>query len=116
MSQSLRKLSYQPSPVKGAAYGIEGRFRVKWEWLALPVFELVASLTFLVAVMLETRRSGLVPWTNNILAVLFHGLDVRPGEHGMKESERDMGQKADGWWDQLRDDGDGGQLAIDKGR
>jgi hypothetical protein len=66
--------------------------------------------------MLETRRSRLVPWTNNILAVLFHGLDVRPGEHGMKESERDMGQKADGWWDQLRDDGDGGQLAIYKGR
>jgi hypothetical protein len=115
LSQSLRKLSYQPGPIKGAAYGIDGRFRVRWEWLALPVFELVASLAFLVAVMLETRRSGLVPWTNSILGVLFHGLDIRPGGHGLQESERAMEQTAQGYLVHLKDEGDGGQLALDKG-
>lgn len=115
MSQSLRKLAYQPEPVKGAAYGMDGRFKVRWEWLSLPIFELLASLALLIAVMLETRKSGLTPWTNNILAVLFHGLDVRPGGHAMTESESQMEAKAKGLWVNLVDEGDGGQLAIDKG-
>lgn len=77
VSLNLRKVSYQPKVI-GKACSQTNKAVVTWGWLALPLFELVASLAFLITVIVQTRRHGLHPWTNNILPCFFHGLDVRP--------------------------------------
>jgi hypothetical protein len=93
LSLNLRTISYQPPGVKGKAFSSTRHAVVTWWWLALPIFELVTSLMLLITVIVETRRRGLVPWTNNILASLLHGLDERPA--GMHiESQDDMKNEA----------------------
>ena len=82
LSLNLRATPYQPSPVHGSAYCSASHATVTWEWLILPLFELIGSLVFLIAVVVETRKRDMVPWANNILAYFFHGLDERPlGKH-----------------------------------
>ncbi|KAF2727221.1 hypothetical protein EJ04DRAFT_595782 [Polyplosphaeria fusca] len=77
LSLSLRSMPRQPT-VSGQALSMTSHARVRWEWLALPLFELVATLVFLITVIIKTRRQGLQPWSNNVLAYFFHGLDDRP--------------------------------------
>lgn len=49
---------------------------------------------FLKAVMVGRSKSGLVPWSNNVLAYFFHGLDERPlGQH-VRESQDDIKDEA----------------------
>ena len=78
LTLSLRRLYGNNQPTAGGTtYVPASRAVVTWEWLVLPLFELVASLIFLITVMMQTRRRGLYPWTNNPLAYFFHGLDER---------------------------------------
>lgn len=93
LSLNLRQISYQPS-VKGNAFSSTSHAVVTWEWLILPLIELVASLVFLIAVMVETSKNGLLPWTNNVLALFFHGLDERPLGRRVRESGDHMRDKA----------------------
>jgi hypothetical protein len=60
VSLSLRTVPYQPK-ITGTAMSETNRAVVRWEWLAPPLFELVASLIFLITVIMETRRRGLQP-------------------------------------------------------
>lgn len=110
LSLSLRSASYQPSPIHGKAFAPISHAVVTWEWLILPAFELVASLVFLLIVMMRTSRAGLVPWTNNILAVFFHGFDKRPAMHGIDESETAMEKESDGLLVQFQAREEGGRL------
>ncbi|EHK20936.1 uncharacterized protein TRIVIDRAFT_69949 [Trichoderma virens Gv29-8] len=110
LSLSLRSASYQPSPIHGKAFAPVSHAVVTWEWLILPAFELVASLVFLVIVMMKTRKAGLVPWTNNILAVFFHGFDQRPMMPGIDEGETAMEKEAHGLLVQFQAREEGGRL------
>jgi hypothetical protein len=78
MTLALRKPYGEAQPTaSGTIYVSTSRAVVTWEWLTLPLFELVASLVFLITVIIQTRRRGLHPWMNNPLAYFFHGLDER---------------------------------------
>jgi hypothetical protein len=112
MSLSLRTASYQPAPTHGDAFSPVSHAVVTWEWLILPAFELIASLVFLVLVMLKTRKSGLIPWTNSILAIFYHGFDQRPSMSGVDDTESALEEESHGLLVQFQPREEGGRLAI----
>ena len=67
-----------------------------WAWLALPLFELAASLVCLLVVIVGTRNEGLALWGNSILAYLFHGSSERIPNRRGDESQGDMEDLARG--------------------
>ncbi|KAK7923474.1 hypothetical protein PG985_007545 [Apiospora marii] len=93
LSLSLREFPYQPIAVGQSSTASYIAF-VRWWWLALPIFELVASLFFLVVIMVETKKAGMAPWRNDILASFFYGFDHRPvvrdKSHGLEEEARQL--------------------------
>ncbi|KZM21661.1 hypothetical protein ST47_g7179 [Ascochyta rabiei] len=113
MSLGLRNLPYQPAPVRGRAFTTTTRAVVTWPWLILPALELVGSLAFLIAIMVETRRRNMVPWTNNVLAYFFHGLRQPVVEERLL-SPAQMEEKAKGLLIKFWKDKDGGQLVVEK--
>ncbi|EHK44810.1 hypothetical protein TRIATDRAFT_39771 [Trichoderma atroviride IMI 206040] len=115
MSLSLRSAAYQPAPTHGDAFSPVSHAVVTWEWLILPAFELIASLVFLVLVTLRTRKAGLIPWTNNILAVFYHGFDQRPSMSGVDDSESALEEESHGLLVQFQPREEGGRLAIVNG-
>lgn len=115
MSLSLRNAAYQPAPTHGDAFSPVSHAVVTWEWLILPAFELIASLVFLVLVMLRTRKAGLIPWTNNILAVFYHGLNQRPSMSSADDSESALEKESHGLLVQFQAREEGGRLAIVNG-
>lgn len=115
MSLSLRSAAYQPSPIHGDAFSPVSHAVVTWEWLILPAFELVASLVFLVLVMLRTRKAGLIPWTNSILAAFYHGFDQRPSMSGVDDSESALEEESQGLLVQFQPREEGGRLGIVNG-
>ncbi|KAM0451948.1 hypothetical protein ACHAPV_009763 [Trichoderma viride] len=115
MSLSLRSAAYQPAPTHGDAFSPVSHAVVTWEWLILPAFELIASLVFLVLVTLRTRKAGLTPWTNNILAVFYHGFDQRPSMSGVDDSESALEEESHGLLIQFQPREEGGRLAIVNG-
>ncbi|KAK8050765.1 hypothetical protein PG994_012495 [Apiospora phragmitis] len=93
LSLNLREIPYQPVVVGQSVTALYLAY-VRWVWLTLPVFELVAGLFFLVTTMVETKRRGMAPWRNGILASLFHGFDhglvPRGSGHILEEEARPM--------------------------
>jgi hypothetical protein len=114
ISRNLRTITYQPPPVSGLAFSPTTRATVVWAWLTLPFFLLVAGLVFLVVVIVETERKGLVPWTNNVLAALFHGIDKRSSDHQARETEYVMEEEARALLVEFRPHEDGGRLVAAK--
>jgi hypothetical protein len=112
LSLSLRQISYQPTPVQGKAFSTVTRAVVTWEWLILPIFELVASLALLLLVMRKSSRNGLVPWTDDILPVLFHGLDELPQWRHVGENLHDMQHEAHQQLIEFKPHENGGRLAL----
>jgi hypothetical protein len=112
MSLALRQLPYQPAPDKGFAYSSISYFFVNWFALIFPLVVLASSLVFFIAVIVETKRKGLVPWSNNILATLFHGLDQRPGGRSFHDYQSSMEDDAREYLLEFRDDGESGHLAA----
>jgi hypothetical protein len=111
LSLSLRDIPYQPRTL-GKSFSIGNHAVVRWTWLILPAAELVASFVFLVFVMLETRKAGLVPWTNNPLAYFFHGFDERPLRGNDYNTQSFMEKEARGLKVQFKKHDDGGGLVI----
>jgi len=64
--------------------------------------------------MVETRRKGLVPWTNNILAALFHGIDQRSSGQQVRETEDAMEDEARTLLVGFEPHEDGGRLVVAK--
>jgi hypothetical protein len=112
MSLALRQLPYQPAPEKGIAHSSISFFVVRWPWLILPLVVLSLSLVFLIAVIVETKRKGLVPWSNNILATLFHGLGQQSGERALHDYQASMEEDAREYLLEFRIDGRGGHLVA----
>lgn len=111
LTHALRTVYGKGQPtVAGTIYIPTNRAKVTWPWLVLPLFELVASLVFLITVMMQTRRRGLHPWTNDPLAYFFHGLDERlVGVSGM---EKDMKAKAQSVVVEFERYDQGGRLVV----
>jgi hypothetical protein len=62
----------------GTAKGVMNRepvLQVDWKWMILPAGTVCLVCVFLGAVIWESQRHGVKTWKNNILAVLFHGLN-----------------------------------------
>ena len=45
--------------------------RVKWSWLALPLFEALAGVSLLLTAIFWSRRKGVELWKDSFIAVLF---------------------------------------------
>lgn len=60
--------------IHGVAYGTETFVEIRWAWFSLPLLLLLLGLFFLVAVILQSRASGVQIWKTSVLAVLMHGL------------------------------------------
>ncbi|KAK8087858.1 hypothetical protein PG997_002819 [Apiospora hydei] len=109
LSLSLREIPSQPRAV-GQSFTASYVAFVRWAWLTLPVFELGASLLFLFITMMETKRKGVAPWRNDILAAFFHGFDQRPvgrgGGHSLWGEDRQLLAEFH------QDDETGGRLVV----
>ncbi len=112
ISRNLRTMAYQPPPVIGTAFSTTTVAEVRWEWLALPFGLLLASLILLIAVAIQTKRRNVVPWTNNILAALFHGMDKRSGTHQGLETQDAMQTEARSLLVEFQPLQGGGQLVV----
>jgi hypothetical protein len=112
MFLALRQLPYQLAPERGIVHLSVSFFVVGWPWLILPLVVLVSSLAFLTAVVVATKRKRLVPWSNNILATLFHGLDRWPGERALYDYQSAMEEDAREYLLEFRDDGESGHLVA----
>lgn len=109
LTNSLRGISYQPS-AKGEAFSLISIAVVNWYWLILPAVELVASAILLGCIVWGTRRSGLMPWTNNLLAMVFHGFDIRPRGSSVLDSGDEMNVEAKRLLVQLQMDEEGSRM------
>ena len=85
---------------------------VRWPWLTLLIVELVGSLLLLVIVLIQTKKNGLHSWSNNILAIFFHGLDERPVDGKAYGSQTAMNGRAKKMLVELQQSDDGGRLVI----
>jgi hypothetical protein len=112
MSLNMRTLPYQPAPVRGRAFSSESHAVVTWPWLILPALELLGSLVFLVAVILESRKANLSPWLNNALAYFFHGLDGQPPQAELSQSQETMEREAKGLLMEFQPHREGGRLML----
>lgn len=112
MSLALRNSAYQPDPVQGFAFLTTSYFIVRWAWLALPFAVLLSSSAFLIAVIVEIKKRGLVPWSNNILATLFHGLNegITNRGWGIQDFQTTMEEDARNYLLEFRSDSEGGHL------
>lgn len=111
LSSALRALSYQPS-VTGTANFSVSRFTVRWVRLTLPLLVLLSTWAFLGFVMIETRRTGLVPWGNNALASPFHGLVELPRGRSFRDRQCDMEDTAQGYLIEFQVVEDEGHLVL----
>ncbi|KAF2111045.1 hypothetical protein BDV96DRAFT_650647 [Lophiotrema nucula] len=111
LSQGLRTISYQPPAARGRAFTTTSHFVVHWAWLAFPLTLLIGSLVILVAVIVQTNRSTMAPWGNDVLAVLLHGLDEQTRQE-MKALHDDdaLHREARRLLVSYRDDETGGRL------
>lgn len=109
LTNSLRDISYQPS-AKGQAFSLISIAVVNWYWLILPVAELVATAILLGCIVWGTGRNGLMPWTNNLLAMIFHGFDSRARGSSILDSGDEMNIEAKRLLVQLQMDEEGSRM------
>jgi hypothetical protein len=112
MSLNMRTMPYQPAPARGKAFSTKSHAVVTWLWLILPALELLGSLCFLLAVMLESRKADLALWVNNALAYFFHGLDGPPPQAELSQSQEAMEHMAKGLLMEFQPHRDGGRLML----
>ncbi|OAG06952.1 uncharacterized protein CC84DRAFT_1195324 [Paraphaeosphaeria sporulosa] len=78
-------------PVSGKSTSMESYVHVRWGFSILPVAVVLATVLFLIAGMVLTRRSQTKLWKSSALAALFHGLDH--DTRALFDAEDDLEQK-----------------------
>ncbi|KAJ5087267.1 hypothetical protein N7456_010883 [Penicillium angulare] len=73
----LTKLQLQKSKktFSGIASSSEVFVKVKWEWMILPGFLVLAGSLFFVATMTVNRKANMPLWKSSALASLYYGLE-----------------------------------------
>ncbi|KAK5032322.1 hypothetical protein LTR13_007145 [Exophiala sideris] len=52
------------------------KFRVRWAFLTVPALHILGGITYVVAIVWQTRNSGLPVWKNRLIPSLAYGLDA----------------------------------------
>ncbi|KAK2808824.1 hypothetical protein FQN50_004300 [Emmonsiellopsis sp. PD_5] len=85
-------------PSNQTVSGLLGRpeqfVRIRWAWIVLPGFLVVATVVFLSMVMLRSRKYNVNVWKSSSLALLYHGLEVPAERNGPVRRVSDMTQYA----------------------
>ena len=74
MTNHLRTTIRGTEPVIGPAWGTQTFVRIRWVWISLPVFLLLATLAFVVGTIVKSSRQQVGIWKTSALAMLLHGL------------------------------------------
>lgn len=74
MTNNLRTKIQGTEPVIGPAWGTQTFVRIRWVWISLPVFLLLATLAFVVGTIVKSSRQQVGIWKTSALAMLLHGL------------------------------------------
>lgn len=93
MSDQLRMMGSDwndnPSNVSGTVYHTAICIEFHWDWLFFPLVLVLATLSLLVAVMIDTRRE--IVWKSSILPLLFYGLEERQTVDGPRlQAEKEL--------------------------
>ena len=76
MTKAMRttgSIDFPQAEYNGTSFGLG--VRVRWEWLALPVMLIIASILLLLATMIRTARSPVAAWKGSPLAFLLFDID-----------------------------------------
>ncbi|KAI0414754.1 hypothetical protein F5X98DRAFT_348475 [Xylaria grammica] len=76
MSVYIRDQGYNSSARYGVSQTWVLHYRIRWEFLLLPLGLTLAGCFFLIYIIWETQSLGLMAWKESTLATLAHGLDA----------------------------------------
>lgn len=109
MTRAVRIHPSTTERVQGQSLIQQTLVQVDWPWIALPAALLLFVVVFLTVVSILTKLSGLEPWKESSLAVLFHGLGPEDKTTTVSRLRRQdqMIEAAKGIYVRLRSDGGG---------
>ena len=74
MTNNMRRKLNGTTIAVGTAWGSQTFVRIRWYWISLPGFLLLATLAFLIGTIMKSSRRGVGVWKTSTFAVLVHGL------------------------------------------
>lgn len=100
--------------VQGSSTMMETHVLVQWPWIALPALLQLFAIVYLCWTIFVTRRGGWQPWKDDLLALLFHGLDTASRQDiGPLNTLEEMNERAKGLRVSLRyEDNVDGRLVV----
>lgn len=69
-------------------------YKVTWSWLAFPFALVFGTLSFIVLMIVRTRKERLILWRNSITATMIHRLDVETRREVCARAEISRADKA----------------------
>ena len=81
----LQTLPKYNDPAQGLVFQNQTCLGVRWPWLAFPTALVLLTVTFFIAMLVESRPRACKNasiWKSTPLALLFHGLERLDGRHG----------------------------------
>ena len=102
----IRDQGYKSSAHDGISYKWVLHYRIRWEFLTLPLLLTVAGCFFILYTIWETQSLGLMVWKESTLATLAHGLDALTRakmreaylDHTEENSAREIFVKVERFW------------------
>ncbi|KAH8801787.1 hypothetical protein F5884DRAFT_807828 [Xylogone sp. PMI_703] len=77
LTVAIRNDDPRGAEAHGQSYFAETIVDISWPWMSLSFALLLLSLIFLVAIMLKTERRNGHLWKDDMIATMFHGLNLR---------------------------------------
>ncbi|EHY54058.1 hypothetical protein HRR83_004706 [Exophiala dermatitidis] len=71
--------------VSGDTYEYVIKFRVRWAFFAVPALHILGGITYVLAILWQTKKSGLPVWKNSLIPTLAYGLDT-PAQDRLRSS------------------------------